>query len=154
MIRIFMSETCDSEYDDAYPTCVRTYSTLRVFSNDVTPEEITKLLQIEPTQTFRKGDSHAKGKLQRKANGWFYSTKNLSDSRDTRRHLDMVLAALEGKGDAVKALHVRGCKTDITSYWASIGQGGPWIMPEQMRKLGALDIGIWWDVYSASDDVT
>ena len=54
----------------------------------------------------------------------------------------------------MKALHARGCKADISSFWMSVGQGGPWLMPEQMLKLGALDIDIWWDIYFADDDET
>ena len=76
-----MSTKGQPDYDDSYPTCVETYSTLRVFSDDLHPDEITKLLQIEPTESFRKGDSHALGKLQRKTNGWFYSTEKLSSSK-------------------------------------------------------------------------
>src|SRR5260221_238451 len=79
------------EYDDSYPTCVETYSRLRVFSDDITPDEITKLLQIKPTDGFRKDESYSRRKLQRKANGWFYSTKNLCSSKDTRRHIDLIL---------------------------------------------------------------
>jgi hypothetical protein len=146
-----MSETLHTDYDDSYATCVKTYSTLRIYSDDLAPGEITDLLHIEPTWAFRKGDVHNHGKLQRRTNGWFYSTENLSNSKDGRRHLDIILAALEGKLDVVKALQARGCKTDIVSFWMSAGQGGPWLMPEQMLKLGALDIGVWWDVYFADE---
>jgi hypothetical protein len=146
-----MSETPHTDYDDSYATCVKTYSTLRIFSDDLAPEEITDLLHIEPTRSFRKGDLHNHGKLQRKTNGWFYCTENLSDSKDGRRHLDMILAALEGKLDAVKALQARGCQSDIISYWMSVGQGGPWLMPEQMLKLGALNIAVWWDINFADE---
>jgi hypothetical protein len=146
-----MSETPHTDYDDSYATCVRTYSTLRIFSDDLAPEEITDLLHIQPTRAFRKGDIHNHGKLQRRTNGWFYCTKNLSDSKDGRRHLDIILVALEGKLDAVKVLQARGCKIDIISYWMSVGQGGPWLMPQQMLKLGALDIAIWWDLNFADE---
>src|SRR5579859_3905963 len=135
-----MSET--RQYDDSYPTCVEIYSTIRVFSDDIAPDEITNLLKIQPSETFRKGDSHNRGKLKRKANGWFYCTKDLSSSKDGRRHIDLILAALDGKGASVQELQSRGCEIDITSYWSSTGQGGPWLMPEQMLKLGALGIDI------------
>jgi Domain of unknown function (DUF4279) len=149
-----MSETHQTEYADSYPTCVETHSTLRVFSDAISPDEITNLLQIEPTDAFRKGDSHARGKLQRKANGWFYTTQKRCDSKDTRRHIDMILAALEGKLAAVETLHKQGCKVDITSYWVSTGQGGPWLMPQQMLKLGRLGIEVWWDVCFESKNET
>jgi hypothetical protein len=149
-----MSEARLSNYDDSYPTCAETYSTLRIFSDELAPDEITKILQIEPTDSFRKGDSHSGGRLRRKANGWFYSTEKRCDSKDTRRHIDMVLTALEGKLSAVEKIQNRGCKIDITSYWVSTGQGGPWLMPAQMLSLGKLGIAVWWDVYFADEDKT
>ena len=149
-----MSETRPIEYDDSYATCVETYSTLRIFSDDLAPEEITSLLQVAPTESFRKGDSHAQGRLQRKANGWFHATKGQVNSKDTRRHIDVILAALDGKAAAIKKLQTSGCKIDITSYWMSIGHGGPWLMPEQMLRLGALGIAVWWDVYFAHEEKT
>ena len=139
------------EYDDAYPTCVETYSTLRIFSDDLAPDEITGVLKLEPTRVFRKGDSHARGRLKRKTNGWFYSTEKLSTSKDTRRHIDLILAALDGKLDRVKKLHRKNSKIDIISYYQSVGQGGPWLMPQQMIKLGKLGINVWWDVYFAGN---
>lgn len=143
-----------SDYDDAYATCAETYSTLRIFSDDLVPDEITRLLNIEPTETFRKGESHSKGRLQRKTNGWFYSTRTLSASKDTRRHIDLILTALDGRDSAIKTLCERGCKLDITSYWVSTGQGGPWLMPQQMLKLGSLGLGVWWDIYFHREDST
>ena len=149
-----MSEVHHADYDDTHSTCAETYSTLRIFSENTTPEEISSVLQMEPTKSFRMGDRHAQGRLQRKTHGWFYCTKALSTSKDTRRHIDLILATLEGKTDALRRLHSRGCRTDITSYWVSSGQGGPWLMPEQMRRLGELNIDVWWDVYFAGDDKT
>lgn len=136
-----------TEYDDSFPTCVETFSTLRVFSDEMGPDEISELLQIHPTRAFRKGDTHNKGKLKRKSSGWFYCTRSLSSSRDSRRHIDLILKALGRKAYAVRKLHQRGCKIDIITYWLSVGQGGPWMMPQQMLKLGTLGIDVWWDIY-------
>jgi hypothetical protein len=142
------------KYIDGYPTCVETYSTLRIFSDDLGPDEIGSILHVEPTKAFRKGDVHGRGRIKRKANGWFYSTKKQIKSKDTRRHIDAILTALEGKADAIKTLREKGCKIDITSYWVSCGQGGPWLMPEQMIKLGTLGISVWWDVYFTNEKET
>jgi hypothetical protein len=139
------------EYDNSYPTCFETFSTLRIFSDDLVPGEITARLAIEPTDTFHKGDAHSLGKLRRKTNGWFYTTEHLTDSRDFRRHLDIILDALDGRNGAVLGLQSKGCTVDIVTYWVSTGQGGPWLMPDQMLKLGSLGIEIWWDVYFRRD---
>jgi hypothetical protein len=135
------------EYDDSYPTCVETYSTLRAFSDHHRPEKIGTVLQLEPTAAFMKGEPFSAGKLQRKTNGWFFSTDKLSDSKDTRRHIDLILHALDGKAALVGQLRAEGCEFDITSYWVSTGQGGPWLMPYQMQILGVLEIPVWWDIY-------
>ena len=37
------------EYDRKYPTFSKTYATLRIYQNKITPEEITQLLDILPT---------------------------------------------------------------------------------------------------------
>jgi len=142
-----------AEYDDDYSTCAKTYSTLRVFANEINPMEITKTLGISPTESFQKGELHSKG-LSRKANGWFYSTAKLTQSKDTRRHIDLILSALDRKEEAIEVLHQKGCKLDITSYWVSHGQGGPALWPHQMIKLGTLGLEVWWDIYFAHEGET
>jgi Domain of unknown function (DUF4279) len=140
------------EYSDDYPTCAETYSTLRVFSATATPERITDTLGTTPTHSFQKGERFSEGKLERKAHGWFYTTKGTVQSKDTRRHLDAILEVLSGKGPAVDVLRSDGCEIDITSYYVSTGQGGPCVEPYQMRQLGSLEIGVWWDIYFESAD--
>lgn len=135
------------EYVDDYPTCEETYSTLRIFSDEISPSEVEKALKITPTKSFKKGEPFGRNRLFRKAHGWFFSTRKLTTSRDTRRHVDLILEALEGKEKAMKMLLKKGCKIDVTSYYLSNGQGGPALWPHQMLKLGKLGIEIWWDVY-------
>jgi len=143
-----------SEYDDDYPTCVKTYSTLCIFSDAVDPAEISATLGVMATSSFKKGEPYSKGRLQRKANGWFYSTKGSVRSKDTRRHIDFILKALDSKETAIGTLRQKGCKMDISSYWVSIGQGGPTLRPHQMTKLGNLGIEIWWDIYFDEEETT
>lgn len=135
------------EYDDAYPTCIRTCCTLRIFSENLDPNDISLSLGMEPTMFFRKGDLHNLGKLRRSTNGWFLTTEGRIGSRDSRRHLDLILDKLEPKREAVKELQAKGCDVDIICFYDSTGQGGPWLMPYQMRIMGALEIEIWYDVY-------
>jgi hypothetical protein len=146
-----MTRMNQPEYDDDYPTCAETFSTLRIFADEVSAAEITDALGVAPTESFLKGEPHSKG-LFRRAHGWFYSTKKLSSSKDTRRHIDLILESLDGKSNAIKVLHQRGCKLDIMSYWVSHGEGGPALWPYQMLKLGKLGIQVWWDIYSAEED--
>ena len=52
------------EYDRKYSTFSKTYVTLRIYHDKITPEEITQLLDILPTDCQIKN-----GKI--KFNGWF-----------------------------------------------------------------------------------
>src|SRR3954466_10159507 len=127
------------EYDHSYPTCVETHSTLRIFSDDLSPETVTARLDVSPTESYRTGDAIGKSKEhRRKTNGWFLSTEGASDSKDTRRHIDIIIAALEGRTKQVHSSQAAGCQIDITPYWVSAGQGGPALWPHQMSRLGEL----------------
>ena len=148
------ADSAETDSDKSYSTCVETYSTLRVFSDGFPPEEITKRLGIEPTDAFPKGEIFGQGKLLRKTNGWFYCTKAQSNSNDTRCHIDLILAALDGKAASIRDLSVNGCDIDIFSFWVSSGQGGPCLTSKQMLKLGELGIDVGWDVYLDDEDAS
>ena len=128
--------------------CTRTYSTLRIFSDEVDPEGISKTLDLKPTDSFRMGDAYSICKLTRKYNGWFLSSESSMDSQDTEEHIGFILAKLDGKAEAVAALHAAGCHLDIFSLWRFDGQGGPSLTAEQMLMLGKLGIAVCWDVYA------
>ncbi len=134
-------------YNDGYATCVETRSSLRIFSDIVGPLEVAAQLDLQPTKSFTKGEPFGKSQQLRKSNGWFYSTKGFVQSRDTRRHLDWIIDAIEPRRAAIHALVELGCKIDIFSFWVSIGHGGPTIEPEQMRRLSEMKISVGWDVY-------
>ncbi len=133
------------DYNDSSPMCAETGSTLSVRSDVVTPEEITEALQIKPTDFHRKGDSLSEGLTQAESNRWFYSTYKLSTSKDTGRHIDLVLKALEGKADVIAKLRSKGCKLRLASHWAPANPevgGGPSLTPRQMLELGRLGIDV------------
>jgi hypothetical protein len=88
-------------------------------------------------------------------NGWFLTSKFAVVSRDTRRHLDWLLDHLAGREDALKLLQSEGCRMDICCFWASAsGHGGPTLSPHQLKRLAALDLEIWFDVYLSSEEAT
>lgn len=135
------------DYDDQFPTCLKTYATLRIFSNDIPAEEISTSLGVTPSTCFNKGEGFGSRGLKRKLNGWFLTTEGILESKDCRRHLDWVLASIESKKDKFIELREKLVEVDITCFWLSGGQGGPIISSLQMKQLGALEIDIWWDVY-------
>lgn len=137
---------CLSSYDDDFPTCTETFSTLRLFSDVIQPSAITELLNIEPTCTFTKGEPNDRG-FVRTNNGWLLSSEHVVSSKDTRRHIDWILSQIEPKANQLQDLRSKMVEMDISSLWVSTGQGGPVLSPTQMMVLARLELDVWWDVY-------
>jgi len=140
-----------ASYDDDYPTCKETFATLRIFSDVVLPGTVSSLLGLQATESFAKGEMYGKQQRMRTYNAWQLSTLGHVVSRDSRRHLDWLLDRLEDRRDSLADLRLKGCEIDVTCYWVSIGQGGPIIGPEQMKRLAELNLEVWWDVYFGGD---
>jgi hypothetical protein len=131
-----------------YPTCERTYATLRIYPEVLDPSVVTARLGIEPSNWQRRGESRLSGGRPAKLHGWFLSSDGAVASRDVRRHLDWLLAQLTPRVSAVHALQADGCSMDVSCFWVSAsGHGGPSVRPAQMGELARLGLELWFDVY-------
>lgn len=144
-------------YDDDYGTCERTYATLLIYPVRTDPEAITGRLGIEPSYWQRKGGPEPGSRRQPPRTAeidlWSLSTKGRFESRDSRRHIDWLLDQVEGKAVELRSLQAEGARIVVSCYWlSSSGHGGPTISPGQMRRLGALNIELWFDVYFVGED--
>lgn len=143
-------------YDDEYATCARTYATLLIYPGEIDPTAITDRLGIEPSRWQRRGEvSGRAGRPPKVAtiSGWFLTSKDQVDSRDSRRHIDWLLDRVASKAEAILSLQELGCKMAITCYWLSqSGHGGPTIPPAQMRRLADLNIELWFDIYGPYEE--
>ena len=138
-----------TDYDDAYATCAATYSSLRIFSDTISAEQISRRLSIQPTRTHAVGDPiSARVYRPRTTHGWLLETRGVVDSRDSRRHIDWLLDQLIPAEAELHNLRAEGADANIFSYWVSArGHGGPMISPPQMEKLARLRLDCGWDVY-------
>lgn len=143
----------ETSYDDEYATCVYTHAWLRVMSEDLQPEAVTSLLDIQPTKTqVRGGLPRPSSKHPYKYGGWFLESKGQIQSRDSRRHLDWLLDHLHGKAAAITKLKEQGHLVDLCIRWDSVGHGGPTLNPSHMVQLGELGIELFFDIYFAGED--
>lgn len=132
-------------YNDAYPTCERTYAELRVYPGDLDPVAITSKLGVEPTSSRTVGTTHEDSEgteVTVPTSSWFLSSEGHVDSLDLRRHLDWLLDQLAASGDAVREL-AQSTETDIAVWctWRSAGgQGGPTLSPRQLMRIARLGI--------------
>lgn len=128
-------------YNDNYESCSETYVTLRIYSENMNSEKLTKYLEFEPTESQNADDEN-------KFNGWFLSTENEVKSKDCRRHFDYILDKTLPIKEKIKALIRDEAKIDLCCYWLSeTGNGGPTLSESQFRKMAEIGIDVWFDTY-------
>jgi hypothetical protein len=136
-----------------YPTCQRTYATLRIYPQRYGPEEVSARLGLEPSKWQRRGEAAVPGSRPAPVHGWFLSSDGMVASLDVRRHLDWLLSRIGSRGDAIRALQAEGCDMDIFCLWVSAsGHGGPSVRPAQMGELARLNLELGFDVFLGGDD--
>lgn len=147
--------------NDEYPTCERTFVTLRIYPGATDPAEVSRRLGIDPT-SVRIKDGEAKNSLGRTrvhpVNAWFLSSENVVHSKDVRRHLDWILDLVEPTAERLLELQ-RESDVRMTvncTWWSAGGQGGPTLWPEQMARLARLNLECTFDIsfYGLDDGVT
>ena len=140
-----------TDYNDDYPTCRKTYATLRIYRDDLDPPAISDLLKIEPSSTQIKGVELRTRRGRRvipTIGGWFLSTEAHVTSKDSRRHIDWLADRLAGREDALARMKAEGYRMEVSCYWSSAeGHGGPTLTPSTMRRLADLGLELWYDFY-------
>lgn len=136
----------------SYPSCEETRCELRVYTGDSPPEEVTSRLGISPTSINRAGETRTNELGRTRVipfNGWFLSSEGIVASRDTRDHLDWLLAQLIPIKDKFNRLQQEmDGEIGINCVWYSkVGHGGPVLWPEQMRLMSELDLECGFDIY-------
>ena len=124
-----------NKYNDNYSTCAETYATLRIYSRS---SDVSEKLNLTPNRISKNED----------LNGYFYSTENIVESKDVRRHIDYLIEMFNSKVEILNEIKSEESQIDIVCYWLSEnGHGGPTLSPKQLKELGKLNIEIWFDVY-------
>ncbi|MEN9304409.1 MAG: hypothetical protein RL264_2838 [Bacteroidota bacterium] len=137
------------EYNDSYESCHETFVTLRIYSVNIFPDEISKTLNTLPSDSVKKGDVFGnKTNKKRNINGWFLTSKGFVESKDCRKHFDYLADKIISLKPKLIELQNRSCQIDISCFWSSEnGQGGPTLSPKQLKKLAELELEIWFDIY-------
>jgi hypothetical protein len=133
-------------YDDDYPTCLETWATFRIFHEELDPEEISKLLGIEPSYSYLKGSSYGDRGRKNRFGGWLLETQNNVHSRDIRRHIDWLLEHFSDKVQEIHRLQEKGYRTDVFCFWRPAGNGGFTISPHNTQGLSILNLQLHIDI--------
>lgn len=142
------------DYDDNYCGCLRTYATLRIYPGHIHPQDVTARLKVAPSKFWVRDESLAAnpaskpGAGAKAMHGWFLTTHGRLDSKDTRRHVDLLLEPLLAVTDQIALLQQQGANMDIICFWhAAPVQGGPALAPRQLKVLADLNIAIAWNIF-------
>jgi hypothetical protein len=129
----------------------RTYASLRLFKEDLDPDAVSAQLDLVPTHAHRAGESRTHGSPYREG-CWLITTKE-NESLVVNDHVAHLLDLAERSLDAFLELQASGVRCDVFCYWETKnGQGGLELEPREMRRLGALNLAISFDVYNFADD--
>ncbi len=136
---------------------VAAYASVRFFAEDLDPFDVTEQLRLPPDRMHRKGEPRlARSKAGRvieyapyPVGMWSMSSKQWVDSPKLSAHVEWVLAELEPKTDAVRALTSSAIESDIFCYSFGKTEEPPTLPASLHERASALGLSIEIDHYSA-----
>jgi len=130
---------------DDYPTCQRTYATLRIYHDDHSPQDVSRILELEPSSAQTKGAQWKRRDQTRTyaLSGWFLCSDGRIESYDSAKHITWLLEKIENKKPELDLLRSSGWRMDISCFWDSCsGHGGPTLPSRISKILGHLEIEV------------
>jgi len=135
------------------PNCHRTYATFRLIGDSISPDEVTRRLDISPSAGFAKGETRrglvTMSSITQRTGIWTLSTKLLSNSTSVEDHLRLLIDRLRPVAAEIRSLvQDLNARSDVFCYWASAtGHGGPLVPAQILRELGDLGADLGFDFY-------
>jgi hypothetical protein len=139
-----------SAIKESNPNCAECFASLRLYGDSLNPEEITRLLQMNPSDAAVKGEDSksSSGKSRQAPTGrWILGTDGKLTSTNLEKHIEWILDRLASTG--IKIDDLPGVeRADIFGYWASAsGHGGPGFSSELMGRLAEAHLPLGLDIY-------
>lgn len=98
----------------------------RIGGEDLEPAALTRIMQLEPTYAWAKGDLHvgkSKRQLRRPMGHWSVSTEDVA-STSLQTHCERLLSLLQGRETAIQGLRNSGkYRISISARW-QVGEVG------------------------------
>lgn len=134
-----------------YESCEECRASLLIYPENIHPDEVSRILQLEPTKKNIIGtkitNSHGRTR-EITILGWFLSSEKYVQSKDIREHLDWLLNKILPASDGLNKLqNIDGVTMGINCVWWSKGSGGPTLWPEQMKAIADLNLECSFDFY-------
>ncbi len=149
-----MSDHIDeSLYDDAYGTCKSTSVLLHISHASLQPDSITHQLHLQPSWAWQKGEPRERKGRPARTGLWVLSSETAVHSRDVRRHIDWLIAHVQGRETVLQDLKNAGYQVSSFCHWVQLGgTGGPTLSPRNMRGLADLGLELGFEFWSEDED--
>ena len=127
------------------------YAYFTVSGDDLDPSEITKVLRIAPTYSWKKGDLNPRNSRERKFGRWSLYSR-LPHSEEFEAHMADVLAQLDQNPDVFLSISEAygGCM-QLVGYFHSY-YPGLYFTPETVQGLAKYKLGVDHDFYYLHSD--
>lgn len=127
---------------------------LRISSGTVTPADMSRLLGVQPSQTFLKGTPvsprHPSG-MRRDENLWIFKYTD-DPTQPLDKQLHTFLDFLESRRDVLAALSKDAQMDLFCGFSAASGQAGGYLSHTLLCRLAALPIDLVLDLYPPQDE--
>lgn len=130
-------------------------TSLRIFGDDLEPDEITQLLGCKPSKSEKMGDEIIGKVTGRKriarTGGWRLSAERLEPG-DLDAQISEILDQLNDNTDVWKGLAARFRADIFCGLFMAEGNEGISLSSETVEKLATRGLTIDFDIYDSSDD--
>jgi hypothetical protein len=132
------------------PNCAETFVSLQLFGNDLVPEEVSRLLGLQATESAVRGSKTVapSGKIRVAPTGrWILESRGKICSTDAERHVKWVMDQLDATG--LMPINIPGVsRATIYCFWLSAtGNGGPQFSPAVLGRLAKYQLPLGFDIY-------
>lgn len=134
----------------------RSVASLRVFGDDLEPDEITRILGHSPSQSWRKGElqsSRAGRTSTRRCGAWFLAV-DPTEPEDLDGQVIKLLNQLTGDEKAWSELNARFDVDLFCGWFMGTSNEGVAVSPSTMAALGRFGIALSLDIYGPDREET
>jgi Domain of unknown function (DUF4279) len=118
----------------------RTFATFRVAGDSLVPEQLTKLLGIDPTLAYAKGEHYSRGPRSRDLRGrtgvWFLSTDDEVVSNRLTDHIEWLVSRIAPNQVKLRRfIDQNSLHAVMTCFWHGPAGAKPPIVPKEARDI-------------------
>ena len=133
----------------AEPMRKRYSAWFRIYSDEISPDEMTRLLGMEPSLTQRKGEERGRG-LRWSQNMWNYDAEEGQD--DLENQIRSLTETFRAKKDVLASLHDKVSVIFWCACFSSDPETSVTLSPQTLSAMGSLGGELMLSVYAVEDE--